>query len=350
MKKPLRLFYLPNEGVEGDQVGPRLAFEHAAAKGQLGAYQVYSYLVRDKAIGDHARAKQELLDVARAFGPDVIFVQHMNASYPVDDAFIQQLKAIPSNPKFVLWEGDAYGRVFKKIDASLQAVMRGSDIVFLTGMGYVAEAARRYGASKVRFCHNSFDDVRFGTPWEPTRKRPLDVVMISNLFNIKRMPGLYLPGGRQRKQLASAFHTAFGDRFDLYGAGKGWQGEPYLRGPIPFADQLSKTRSAWMSISWDQFPELPMNSSDRPIISLANGIPFLTNYQRGYELAYGDIPGFYWFHSPSEAVDIAQFLLAMPVDRRIEMGVAAAEHMKKHFHADKIYGDVLRVIEEELSS
>ena len=46
MKSALRLFYLPNEGAEGDQVGPRRAFERFHAEGRLGAYQAYSYLVR----------------------------------------------------------------------------------------------------------------------------------------------------------------------------------------------------------------------------------------------------------------------------------------------------------------
>ena len=348
MNQSLRLFYLPNEGKEGDQIGPRLAFERAFAEGHLAAYQAYSFLARDRILGNHAAAMQELLAAAREFEPNLIFVQHMDDSYPADQAFIKALKAIPSKPKLVLWEGDPYGQIFKKLDGTMRAVMSQCDLVFLVGMGYLAEATRKAGAAKVRFSHNSFDSVRFGVPWQPTRQRPIDVVMISNLHNIKRIPGLYLPGGRQRKQLANAFYTALGDKFAVYGGGKGWQGEPYARGPIPYAEQRDKTRSAWMSISWDQFPTLPMNSSDRLIISLANGVPFLTNHQRGYALVYGNVPGLYWFHSPQEAVDIAQYLLSMTVDRRIELGVAAAEHMQKNFHADKVYGDILQVVREEL--
>ena len=348
MNSTLRLFYLPNEGVEGDQIGPRLAFERALTEGKLAAYQAYSFLARGRILADRARATRELLDAARAFGPNLIFVQHMDDSYPVDQAFIAQLKALPGKPKLVLWEGDAYGQVFKKPDATLRAVMSQADMVFLVGLGYLAETARKAGAARVRFSHNSFDTVRFGTPWQPTRVRPLDVVMISNLHSIKRIPGLYLPGGRQRKQLAAAFHAALGDRFAVYGGGKGWQGAPYARGPITYAEQREKTRSAWMSASWDHFPTLPMNSSDRLIISLANGVPFLTNHQRGYELAFASIPGLYWFDSPQEAVDIALYLLSMPIDQRTELGMAAAEHMRVHFHADKVYADILRIVEEEL--
>lgn len=348
MKLALRLLYLPNEGTEGDQVGPRRAFERFHAEGSLGAYQAYSYLVRGKALGNHRAALEELLNTAREFAPDVIFVQHMTDTYRVDRNFLKQLKAIPSKPKFVVWEGDPYGQIIKPLDATLKAVMAESDLAFLVGLGYLADAVRKAGAPKIRFSHNSFDDVRFGTPWEPPRYRPLDAVMIANLHNIKRIPGLYLPGGLQRKQLANAFYQSLGERFAVYGGGTGWRGMPYTRGSIPYPQQREITRSAWMSISWDHFHTLPMNSSDRLVISLSNGVPFLTNHQRGYEVVYGGIPGLYWFHTPQEAVDIALYLLSMPVDQRIELGMAAAEHMRRHFHADKVYGDILQVIKEEL--
>lgn len=348
MKHALRLLYLPNEGTEGDQVGPRRAFERALSEGQLSAYQAYSYLVRDKAVGDHGLALAELQNIAREFAPDVIFVQHINGTYPADSDYFRALKSIPSKPKLVMWEGDPYGRLLKPLDATLKAVMAESDLTFLVGLGYLAEAVRKTGAPKIRFSHNSFDDERFGTPWEPPRQRPLDAVMIANLHSIKRIPGLYLPGGRQRKLLADAFYNMLGERFAAYGGGSGWRGKSYARGPMPYAQQREITRSAWMSISWDQFPDLPMNSSDRLVISLSNGVPFLTNHQRGYEVVYDGIPGLYWFHTPQEAVDIALYLLSMPVDQRIELGLAAAEHMRNHFHANKVYGDMLQIIKEEL--
>ncbi|NDP47675.1 MAG: glycosyltransferase family 1 protein [Sulfuriferula multivorans] len=348
MNPNLRLLYLPNEGIEGDQIGPRRAFERFHAEGGLSAYQAYSYLARASTLGNHRTALVELLNTAREFAPDVIFIQHMTDSYPVDRAYLQQLKALPSRPRLVLWEGDAYGRYIKKLDASLRAVMDESDITFLVGLGYLADAAKAAGATRIRLAPHSYDSVRFDLPWEPPTIRPLDAVMIANLHSIKRIPGLYLPGGRQRKKLAHAFHQSLGDRFAVYGGGAGWKRESYARGPIAFHQQSDMIRSAWMSVAWDHFDELPMYSSDRLPISLACGVPHLTNYQPGYELVFGGIPGLYWFHTPQEAVDIALYLLSMPQDQRIELGMAAAAHVRERFHADKVYGDMLKVIEEEL--
>lgn len=344
----LRLLYLPNEGTEGDQAGPRRAFERFHTEGNLSAYQAYSYLVRAKALGTHRAALEELLNTAREFAPDVIFVQHMTDAYPVDQAYLQQLKTLLSRPRLVLWEGDAFGRNIKKPDATLRRVMAESDITFLVGLGYLADAARDAGATRVRLAPHSYDSVRFDLPWEPPRQRPLDAVMIANLHRIKRIPGLYIPGGRQRKQLAHAFHRSLGERFAVYGGGAGWQGEHYAHGPISFHQQGDTIRSAWMSVAWDHFDDLPMYSSDRLAISLVCGVPHLTNYQPGYERVFGNIPGLYWFHTPKEAVDIALYLLSMPVDRRIELGGEAAEEMRLRFHADKVYGDMLQVVRDEL--
>lgn len=350
MNRGLRLLYLPNEGTEGDQIGPRRAFERFNEEGTLSAYRAYSYLVRAQALGNHRQALEELLNTAREFSPDVIFVQHMTDGYPVDRPYLRQLKSLPGRPRLVLWEGDAFGRRIKKLDATLRAVMAESDITFLVGLGYLAEAACAAGATKVRFAPHSYDSVRFDLPWEPPRQRQFDAVMIANLHSIKRIPGLYLSGGRQRKQLAHAFYQSLGDRFAVYGGGVGWKREAYAHGPIAFHQQSDVIRSAWMSVAWDHFDDLPMYSSDRLPISLACGVPHLTNYQPGYELAFGDIPGLYWFHTPQEAVDIALYLLSMPVDRRIALGMAAADHMRHHFHADKIYGDMLQLIGDELFS
>jgi hypothetical protein len=348
MKPALRLLYLPNEGAEGDQIGPRRAFERFLAEGKLGAYQAYSYLVRAKTLGNHRAALDELFNTAREFSPDVVFVQHMSDSYPVDRAYLQKLKALSSHPRLVQWEGDVFGHMIKKPSTTLRNVMAESDITFLVGLGYMADMAREAGAPKIRFAPHSYDSLRFDLPWEPPRQRPLDVVMIANLHSLKRIPGLYLPGGRQRKLLAKVFHQSFGSRFAVYGGGAGWKREAYARGPIPFHEQSDKIRSSWMSVAWDHFDEIPMYSSDRLPISLACGVPHLTNHQPGYELAFGGIPGLYWFHTPQEAVDIALYLLSMPVERRVELGMAAAEEMRRRFHADKIYGDMLQIIREEL--
>lgn len=344
----MRWFYVPNENVEGDQIGPRMAFEKLHQEGVFSAYAAYSYLVRGKAASCHQDALNEFIASARAFAPDVIFIQHPSNGYPMDRAWLQQLKAIPCKPKLVLFEADAYGRIIKKMDATLRAVIAESDICFLVGTGSMAEMARDAGAQKVRFAPHSYDSQRYGTPWTPTLSRRFDAVMIANLPCLKRIPWLFMPGGRSRKLTARALHGQLGDRFAVYGAGQGWEGEPYCKGRLAFDKQGEVIRDAWMSVNWGQFDEIPMYSSDRLPISLACGVPHITNYQPGYEHVFDRVPGLFVVKSPQEVLDVALYILSLPAERRNELGFHAAEYARLHLEATVVYRDIVAVVQEQL--
>lgn len=347
----MRWLYVPNENTEGDQIGPRMAFEKLHAEGVFSAYSAYSYLVRGKAAASHSDALNEFLESARAFVPDVIFIQHPGNRYPMDRAYLQQLKGLPSKPtKLVLYEEDAYGRYIKRMDATICAVLAESDICFLGGTGYIAEMALKAGATKVRFTPHSYDSQRFGTPWQPTLNRRLDAVMIANLSCLKRIPWLHMPGGRSRKLTARALYSHLGDRFAVYGAGQGWEGEPYCKGKIAFDKQGEAIRDAWMSVNWGQFDEIPMYSSDRLPISLACGVPHITNYQLGYEHVFDHVPGLFSVKSPREALDVALYILSLTVERRNELGYQAAEYARNYLEATVVYSDIVKVVREQLFS
>jgi len=346
--RPLRFFYLPNEGAVGDQVGPRKAFGLLHAQGVFSALESYSYLVERRRFSRHEDALADLLRAAEAFSPDVIFWQHLNDSYPVDRAFLQRLKAVASGPKLVWHDPDPYGRWIKPIDPVMKAALAECDLAIVKGTGYLMDELRKAGARRTLFVPESVDDERFGHAWTPTRQRVLDALMIANLTCLKRIPFLFMPGGRQRKVTARLFHRAYGERFAVFGAGQGWQGEPYCRGPIAFNDQEKTIRQAWITVNWSQFDEIPMYSSDRLPISLATGIPHITNYQRGFEHIFPGVKGVYFVHSPAEAVDVADMLLSLPRDRLIEIGQEGAAYARTHLNATKLYTDKVTAIRERL--
>ena len=97
----MRWLYIPNESLEGDQIGPRMAFEKLHQEGVFSDYKAYSYLVRQQCLPCHHDALDELYKTAIEFAPDVIFIQHPGNNYPMDRSYLQKLKAIPSKPKLV---------------------------------------------------------------------------------------------------------------------------------------------------------------------------------------------------------------------------------------------------------
>ena len=346
--KPLRFFYVPNEGTEGDQIGPRKAFRLMREDGVFSAYTAYSYLVeREKAIS-HGQALERLLAAVEAFQPDVIYFQHLNGSYPVDSAYVRRLKSVASKPKFVWHDPDPYGKFIKPIDATMKVAVAESDMAVVKGLGYFAEGLRRAGASRILFAPESYDDERFSRLGPGATTRDFDAVMIANLNCLKRIPWLYMPGGRSRKTTARLLHGAYRDRFAVFGSGQGWRGEAYCRGPIPFDAQEAAIRSSWISVNWSQFDEIPFYFSDRLPISLAAGVPHVTNYQRGFEHVLPDARGVYFVHSPAEALDVTDYLLSLPRERLIEIGQQGLTYARERLNATRVYRDIVTAIRQQL--
>lgn len=344
----MRWFYVPNEYYEGDQYGVRMAFEKLYQTGVFSAYKAYSYLVRDRELQNHQTALNEFLQTTQEFAPDLIFIQHPGNDYEMDNAFLQKLKHLPSKPKLVLYEEDPYGRFIKRMGSTTKAVIAESDLCVLGGTGYFAEKAAALGAKKIRFAPHSFDTIRFGGNWQATSTRTYDAVMIANLTCLKRIPWLFMPGGRRRKQTAQALYKQLGERFALFGSGQGWEGAPFCKGSIAYHNQGEVIRDAWMSVNWGQFDEIPMYSSDRLPISLACGVPHITNYQPGYEHIFANIPGLFIIKQPKEAVDVALYLMSLTIERRNELGYQAAEYAHKKLEVTVVYSEIVTMIREQL--
>lgn len=344
----IRWFYAPNEMTEGDQVGPRKAFRLLHEQGVFSGYCAYSYLVERTKASSHRQALENFIAAAEAFQPDVIFIQHLNGSYPVDREFVRRLKSIASKPKFIWHDPEAYGKYIKPVDDTMKAAIAESDMAVIKGLGDFAGMIRKAGARRMLFSPESFDDERFGQLWQPTLTREYDAIMIANLSCLKRIPFLFMPGGRSRKTMARCFHQTYGERFGVFGSGQGWQGEPYSRGPIAFNSQESVMRTSWLSINWSIFDEIPFYFSDRLPISMATGIPHITNHQRGFEHLFPGAKGVYFVHSPEEALDVADYLLSMPRDHLIEIGQQGAEYARTRFNATRVYGDMVTAIVEQM--
>jgi glycosyltransferase involved in cell wall biosynthesis len=344
----MRWFYVPNERKEGDQVGPRMAFESLFEAGIFSAYEAYSYLVRQQKLGSNLEARREFIEAARAFSPDIIFIQHITREYPIDHDFVSALKALPSKPKIVAHEGDPYNWARKRLHKEQRLLFPAADMTILVGLGSLRRLIASTGAQNIRLFTHSYDSRRFGTEWTPSVHRKYDAVMIANLSYYKRIPGLYLPGGRKRRAIAECIYKVLGDRAAVFGQGDVLEGRPYAKGPVDFNRQGEVIRDAWMSFNWHHFDEIAMYSSDRLQISLACGVPHITNWQDGYENIFEGIPGLFIAKSPEDAADIALYLMSKTVDQRNELGARAAEYARENFEATRVYKNMVSVISEQL--
>ncbi len=345
--RPFRLLHLPNEEVldnKKKQIGARKAFQKMLDDGELSGLHTYSFLYESSQLeGGYEAACVKILEEAREFKPDVIFWQHIDI-FKISQDFLLELKNISSKPKLIYHEADPYGRYFKTFSEPMKVMVKEADMVFLVGLGIFAQLMMEHGAKRVYYAPHNFDNIRSGTPWEPTLKREEDLVMIANLGNT-RVPGRYFPGGKRRKLLAKKLSERFGRRFALFG--RGWDDLEASRGMLPFDMQEETIRSARISINWDHFDTVPYYFSNRLPISLAAGVPHITCYHPGYEHVFKDCPGgLYAVKTIDEAVETAQYLLSLPDEYLIEEGRKGREFVFEHLEANTVYRNIMRKVQQ----
>lgn len=324
--KQERLLYLPDESELGDQVGPRRAFEALKRKGHIAAYEAFSPAY-EAAATSQADASAGLLALARSFQPTIVLWSHP-VGFLLNRGFIIELRRLATSPTVVLLDMDPWGAIrAPRLTSTTRVLAREADLVYLCGSGSLARVFRRAGASRVRYTYHAADGERFATPWSPTGQRDHDVVMIANR-NRGRIPGSAVPGAWRRAQFAKLLEQQYGSRFALYG--HGWEGNSSWRGPLAFDEQGEANRSAWVSASWDHFPSIANYTSNRAPISLASGVPHVSNYRPGFELMYPPGSGLFWAGSVRAVAEMVAVVLALPRDDLLALGEQAARFARQH--------------------
>lgn len=338
-----RLLYLPNEMTEREQFGPRYVFESMLAAGELAAYQAYSFLMEQKQRGSTDSALAGLYEAAEQFQPDIILWQHPG-NFPIPAGFGRKLKNIKSRPVLAYDERDVYGGRRKPFTPGMINLAAEADIVFLVGLGQYADAFQRAGAKRVFYSPHCIDTYRFGHPWEPPAHRKFDVVMIGNLFRPAGMqPGL--PGWKNRFQAAERLSALLGDRFALYG--RGWDGIPSARGELAFLKQEEAIRESWLSAGWDYYDRTPFYFSNRLPIAMLSGVAHITNYQPGYEVMFQHGRELCYVRTVDEMIDMTRYLLSMPCELLIEMGLTGQQYVRDYLATEKVFRNIIRIAGEE---
>lgn len=345
----MKLLHLPNERDPLDdrlrQVGSRKAFAKMAYEGRLREVRTFSYLHETKSLGADG-ARRRILDEVEAFQPDAIFWQHVG-EFPVHPPFAAELRARAPGALLVYHEADPYDRWVKRVNASMKVLLAACDLVLAVGLGGLSSLFREAGARDVRYLPHCYDNIRFGQPWTPPLERPFEAVMIANRGRRRRAPMLYLPGGRRRAAFATGLSKALGSRFALYGSG--WEGLESARGRLSFDKQGEAIRSAWLSVNWDHFDDIPFYFSDRLPISLAAGVVHVTSHHLGYEQILQGCPGLYWARDVGEGVAMVEWLLSRPRELLAEEGSAAQAWAAANLEADVVFAQAIALCQDALA-
>ena len=337
----MRLVYLPNEPVTGWQVGARAALEGLRRDGVLSDLRVYSFLQQPP-----ARALEEIFALCEEAAPDAVLFTKID-EFPVDDRWLSALRGTPSRPLLVYYDGDIYGRVFKRMSAETRAMCRYADLVLLCGFGANARHFETAGARRIGYLPHNASLAQFGAAWTPTATRDRDVIVIGNRirgrvalqerFSWARMPGVFA-----REQLVRQLGAAFGARFAVYG--KGWDGFVGNRGPVAFARQHDVLRDSWLSVGYDHFPGTPLYFSDRLPIALLSGVAHAVHYHPGYESLFRSGRELLWAHTIAGLVALARDSLGRGPVYLDELGARGRAFVQDRLSTEIVFAEAVATI------
>lgn len=273
--------------------------------GLLEHVKIYSLLWRVRS--GHARqAIDGLLNLVKAYSPDVILMQHLGGT-GVDDRVFAELRSL-NRFALIYHEADPYSRWRHRLPPEARSAGRNADVVFTVGRNEFRSNFLRSGSTDVRWCSSVYDPGRFGNIPIPTGvSREYDVVVIANRTQA-RSPFTGHPNARQRVELVHRLAERFGPRFAVYG--KGWTG-PSAQGPVNYDLQHRAIHSGWITANWDHYAKEDAYFSDRLPTTLATGSVHLTTLHEGFQEIFPENSEFLHLgRSPRTIVDIAEDLLA----------------------------------------
>lgn len=337
----MRLLYLPNEPVLGWQVGARAALEGLQRRGALRDLRIYSFLQQPP-----ARARDEILALCDEAAPDAVLFTKIGY-FPVDDRWLEALRRTRSKPLLVYYDGDIYGRVFKRLTAETRTMCRHADLVLLCGLGANAQRFEAAGARHIGYLPHNVSLAQFGGAWTPTATRTFDVVVIGNRIRGRvalqeRIPWARMPGAFEREQVVKRLGEVFGARFAIYGTG--WDGFVGNRGPIAFARQHEVLRDSWISVGYDHFPGTPLYFSDRLPIALLSGVAHAVHYHPGYETWFQNGRELLWACTSDELVELAREALGRGRAYLDALGARGRQFAQDRLSSEVVFADVVATI------
>lgn len=347
----MKLLYLPNESIEGDQYGPRLELSRLQQAKRIEELEIFSFLLECKRIGNWQSTLDALLTLIEQKKPTAILAQHIGHNkFP--DRFFQKLNDLYKRKKPIVayLEGDVYGYCRKRLPSAIKKFVKHCDIVFLVANGSFANRFRRFGCKNVVYVPNVVNFSHFGVSKKQdlfAEKKDFDVVFIGNHVR-SHVPFISMPGVRQREELVNHLRNKYPTRFAIYG--RGWEKSQQYKGVLPFLKQGEAMHKAWIRVGHNHFHYFNKYFSNSLPITLATGTPYVVNRINGLEDLLIDRVHCRMYDSIPEALQIIEELLAGPKEVLLEMGWNGIQLAKTRLSERWRMEQILAYLEEKVKN
>jgi len=315
--------------LQGHRVEDQIGFHESGIRlmreGWLEDYQAIPFLAADRLPPENP-TYELILESARKIVPDFIFFQHFHF-YKIPDPtrLIAQLRRVVPQAVIFVSSGDSFGRWTRRLPESLVQASRAADLTFLSGMGYVADILAKKGGRNISLMPHGFCPVRFPekTSLFPKPAADWEVVCVASNYRV-RNPFSYL---YQRKlariREVQKLWRRYGKRFALFG--KGWEGFPGWRGPLPYENQGETFRSSKVVVGGHPGGGMDYYLSDREFIAMASGTPFVEYWTPRINTIFQDENHWYLYRDEAEMIQ--------KIDRILENSAGTFNSMAKSTEA-----------------
>ena len=327
-----------------DQPGYYDGFERLVAEGELEAHCALSYygIAEERGwptLWDQAYA------AARKIEADAVFLQFFHGAIPDPRPTIARLKRLSSKPIVFTSLGDPFGRWTKRIPRSYRLASKVADVNFLTGMGYLAKQLARQGTSNLVFMPNGCCQIRFSTALDQTKySTEFDVAFVGSKISSRNPLSHFFWTARTRQNFVALLTKRYGRRFGLFG--HGWEGNPSWQGAIPYDRQHTAQRRSAVVLGGMPNGYHDYYTSDRVLIAIASGIPFVDYCVSGVDLLFEPNKDWWLATDIPRMIKCCDHLLSLSQKERLELGSRAREKILTNHTQYHRCRDMLRIVRD----
>jgi hypothetical protein len=312
-----------------DHPGKFAGFEHAVQQGTLQRHSSMFWR-RNRTANEWGLFWDELIERVVVEQIDWVFLHHFaDRNIPIGDALVRLRRAQP-NVRIATNLADPYCRFVHRVPQSFVQAARMSDIVFLTGFGYMAKQLARSGVRNMLLMPIGYCDVRLAkiSLVQPVAQRE-GIVFVGNRRLGRNPTHELFWNGLKRIRLVEKMDRRYGKHFHLYG--NGWGKLPSARGPLPF--DLQNATYAAAEIVFGGFPGATYEyySSNRNFIAMSSGALMVDFLVKGLEQLVK--PSEHWlpFRTDKELLQNIDSILDGGMAQASEMALRGQQRVRQHF-------------------
>jgi hypothetical protein len=273
---------------------------------------------------------------------DWVLLHHFHDRHiSVGDALVR-LRRIRPQVRIATSLGDPFCRFIHRVPRQFVEAAQMSDIVFLTGFGYLAEQLARAGVRNMVLMPLGYCQSRFGQTEAHQWPEKRDGIVFVGNRRLGRNPTHELFwNGLKRIRLVELLDRRYGRRFHLYGTG--WGKLPSARGVLPFDQQGSTYASA--EVVFGGFPGVTYEyyTSNRHFIAMSEGAIMVDYWVDGVERLL--CPNAHWllFRTEKELIRRIDSVLEGGAEDAWHMAQLGMERVRKHFTQKRLIEDMIEI-------